>query len=119
MLAILAAEAWWREQWAAIVLAEQHPWITPWFPAVFADGTPWHDGNPIFSALCPAEKRGIRVILDPENDGTVTCYRDWFAQGEPEAIRELVVVYGRDSRQEALTLVRAELPSIIERSHAR
>ena len=67
-------------------------WQTPWFAEQDAL---LRDGNPIFTALCFQQRRGLRVIQHPPTSpGTeFTWYLDWFAKDQPGilAIRELVV----------------------------
>jgi hypothetical protein len=72
---------------------EKALWQVPWLNTTFADGTPCRDGNPIFSAVCPARRLGVRVIQrEPAgNPRELNYWIDTFAQGEPEAIRELVI----------------------------
>ena len=52
------AERYWRELWDRLVgetgVAEQ--WSTPWL------GAPLRDGDPMFSAVAPALRRGVHVI---------------------------------------------------------
>ena len=59
----------------------------------YNDGTPFADGNPIFSAVAPDRRLGVRVIqVDPsEEPRELAVWTDTFAEGEPEAVKELVI----------------------------
>lgn len=89
------AEALWANEWAKLLDAtqEQEDWITPWVSTSFVDGTPYHDGNPIFSAICSVRRLAIRVIQhEPgEDPGELHFWTDIFAEGQPEAVKELVI----------------------------
>jgi hypothetical protein len=89
------AEALWRERWDELVrrVGQGQKWRTPWLTTTFADGTPFADGNPIFSAVAPDRRLGIRVIqVDPsEEPSELSVWTDTFAEGQPEAIKELVI----------------------------
>ncbi|MBI1830550.1 MAG: hypothetical protein HYR84_03755 [Planctomycetes bacterium] len=90
------AEELWKNEWHALVrsVGQEHLWQTPWLNTQFSNGTPFLDGNPIFSALCPGRRIGVRVIqVEPEGDNSdeFTTWTDTFASGDQEAIQELVI----------------------------
>jgi hypothetical protein len=89
------AEALWSEEWAKLlqVTQDEARWETPWVASTFANGTPRRDGSPIFSAVCPSRKLGIRVIQNEPSDdqGELHFWTNIWADGEPEAIKELVI----------------------------
>lgn len=86
------AEAFWARLWAEIPEADRrcHGWRAGWFQR-----QPMKDGNPIFTAVSEAERRGIRVIqceptcAEPEFD----YWLDTFGgdADEQDTIRELVI----------------------------
>jgi hypothetical protein len=89
------AEEFWRARWDELIRwsGQEGQWVTPWLTTTFADGTPFADGNPIFSAIAPQRRLGVRIIQvtpaeDPEE---LSFWTDTFAAGEPEAIKELVI----------------------------
>gem|GEM_PF-983828 len=88
-------EAYWQEKWMTLLRSTgvQEDWQSPWINNSFANGTPCRDGNPIFSAICPSRHLGIRVIqYEPsENPREIYVWTDIFAEGEPEAVKELVI----------------------------
>jgi hypothetical protein len=106
------AEAIWRERWNAVLreLGQQDQWQTPWINTIANDGTPFRDGNPIFSAVCSARHLGVRVIqVEPEGDSSeFTSWIDTFAEGDPDAIKELVIdcVLSEATLREAETLIK-------------
>ena len=74
--------------------------------AAFADGTPFPDGNPIFSAVCPSRRLGVRVIqigLDAESG--LETWTDTFGEDE---VRELVITcpLTEQNLDEAIQLMR-------------
>ena len=85
----------WNRQWdqVAVRANEGELWSIAWVDNAFANGTPCRDGNPIFSAVCRARRRAIRVIqLDPSLDqNQFSFWSDTFAKGEPEELEELVI----------------------------
>src|SRR5438105_15742731 len=89
------AETLWRERWDELVrrVGQERQWVTPWLTTTFANGTPFADGNPIFSAVAPDRRLGVRVIqVEPsEEPRELSYWTDTFAEGEPEAIKELVI----------------------------
>jgi hypothetical protein len=81
----------WKAVWAeAQLLAKpEHPWIAPWME------NREHDGNPIFTAVCRSQRRGVHIIHEPcpdveesDLDWWVDCFGD---KNDPEAIRSLVI----------------------------
>jgi hypothetical protein len=89
------AQAHWKQGWQDLVrkLRLEKSWTSPWLNTTFADGTPFRDGNPIFTAVCTSRHLGIRVIqLEPlANSPELEFWTDTFAEGGPQAIRELVI----------------------------
>jgi hypothetical protein len=89
------AETIWRERWESLLkdLDEQEGWKAPWVNTSSNDGTPFRDGNPIFSAISPSRRLGVRVIqVEPGDDpNELNAWTDVFGEGEPDAINELVV----------------------------
>jgi hypothetical protein len=89
------AEALWCKHWDDLVhrLGQAWLWKTPWFNKAFANGTPCRDGNPIFSAVSPLQRLGVRIIqIEPaDNPRELYVWTDTFAKGSPEAIDELVI----------------------------
>jgi hypothetical protein len=89
------AEALWRARWDELVrrVGQERQWVTPWLTTTFADGTLIVAGNPIFSAVAPERRLGVRVIqVEPaEEPCELSFWTDTFAEGEPEAIKELVI----------------------------
>jgi hypothetical protein len=89
------AETLWRERWDELVrrVGQERQWVTPWLTTTFANGTPFADGNPIFSAIAPNRRLGVRVIqVEPsEEPRELSFWTDTFAEGQPEAIKELVI----------------------------
>lgn len=90
------AKDWYLSRWLRLqseVSDAKAYWTTPWFAVP-------HDGNPIFTAICQFEKRGLRIIEytshpnsdNSEQTGIGLCwYFDYFANGSLEEIHELVV----------------------------
>jgi len=93
----VAAERLWQSRWSDLLryTPEGHSWKSPWLATAFADGTPMRDGNPIFSAVSPNERLGVRVIqLEPaSNDRGFSFWVDKFAKDQPEELSELVITY--------------------------
>jgi hypothetical protein len=85
----------WRTRWNDLMreTEEGHRWETPWLNTTFADGSPMYDGNPIFSAVCPSRRLGIRVIqLEPLADPVeFSFWTDVFAQEDEDETKELVI----------------------------
>jgi len=53
----------------SVSVCQEDTWVYPWLNTIAVDGTPLRDGDPIFSAWCPAQKRAIRVVLHESWDG--------------------------------------------------
>jgi hypothetical protein len=89
------AEELWLKTWNALVeeVGQAPLWQSPFLATSFADGTPCRDGNPIFSAVDPARRIGVRIIqFEPTGDEEeLVSWLDTFAEGEPEEVRELVI----------------------------
>lgn len=89
------AETLWRERWSDLLrrLGQEWLWQSPWLSTSFADGSPSQDGNPIFSAVSPRLRRGVRVIQIEPSDKPRELYAwtDTFGEGEREPIKELVL----------------------------
>ncbi len=88
------SEQYWRTLWSEVVseVGGGNKWQTPWM----GTGAPHiKDGNPIFSAISPVLRRGVRVIqLEPYGSGL--DFQFWFEDTEPnpldsENVRELVI----------------------------
>ena len=85
------AESVWRDRWMALLgdLDQLPLWETPWLNTTFANGVPFRDGNPIFSAICPSRRLGIRVIqVEAGTDTELQTWTDDFGQ---RPVKELVV----------------------------
>lgn len=56
-------------------------WKTPWLNTRFANGDLVCDGNPIYSAICDAESKAIRIVQkDPDQSETFESWveaTDW------------------------------------------
>jgi hypothetical protein len=91
------AESVWRDAWKNIMreTGQESLWKSPWMNTVFNDGTPFRDGNPIFTAVCPTRQLGVRVVQVHPEDGygfdEISAWTDTFGEGEPDAIKELVI----------------------------
>ncbi len=89
------AESLWRKHWNDLVrhAGQESLWQTPWLSTGFANGTPCRDGNPIFSAVSPSRRLGVRVIqVEPSDYPRVfEVWTDTFARDELEAVKELVI----------------------------
>ena len=89
------AEEFWLKNWEELVqdVGQADRWKAPHYTTTFVDGTPCRDGDPIFSAVDLARRLGVRVIqFEPTGDsGEIVSWQDTFAEGEPEAIRDLVI----------------------------
>ena len=89
------AEALWQTRWQELIrsVGQEGLWKSPWINTTFANGTPCRDGNPIFSAVCHSRRLGLRVIQQEAsgNPRELDFWTDTFAEGEPEAVNELVI----------------------------
>ena len=88
------SERYWERLWTEVVseAGGWYTWLTPWM----GTGAPHiKDGNPIFSAISPDLRRGVRIIqLEPYEPGL--DFQVWFENTEddpldPENIQELVI----------------------------
>jgi hypothetical protein len=84
------AQRYWSDLWDQLVaetgLREQ--WRAPWL------GAPLRDGDPIFSALAPALRRGVHIIQHgPTSEGLeLEAWVDRFGEeGKDEVIEQLVI----------------------------
>ncbi len=106
-----SAQARWRQLWERLVVTEKREaeWQVPWFVPEFVNGTPMRDGNPIFSAVSPTLRRGVRIIQhEPTTDQLELDYwLDTF--GSDETISELVIscALSDQAEQRASNLIRA------------
>lgn len=106
-----SAQARWSELWDKLVAAQRPTteWKSPWFASTFADGTPMSDGNPIFSAVSPVLKRGIRIVQhEPTTNQLELEYWLDTAGDEAERIQELVIscALSREAEQRVEELLR-------------
>jgi hypothetical protein len=89
------AQAFWLRNWEELIreLGQAHLWKAPHYTTTFVDGIPCQDGNPIFSAVDPTRRLGVRIIqFEPTSEeGELVSWVDTFAKGEPEEIKELVI----------------------------
>jgi hypothetical protein len=85
----------WRGRWQQLITwaGQQQAWKDPWINNTFANGTPCLDANPIFSAVCPTRRLGVRVIQqEPADDPReLSFWTDTFGADDPLAIKELVI----------------------------
>lgn len=85
----------WLELWNGTDAAARRRdhWTTPWLSTTEEDGL--GDGNPIFSAWSPKQRRGIRVIQHvPTRDiAELAWWLDTFAGPirNPDCVEELVI----------------------------
>lgn len=88
------SERYWARLWTEVVseAGGWHTWLTPWV----STGAPHiKDGNPIFSAISPDLRRGVRIIqLEPHEPGL--DFQIWFENTEddplhPANIQEMVI----------------------------
>ena len=85
-------ERYWIELWEKIDPNVRDRWAQPWFQPLPPSIS---EGNPIFSAVSPCMRRGIRVIQSaPAEKGLeFVAYPDTFGGSvyEPNTIHELVI----------------------------
>jgi len=88
------SEKYWGAIWGKVVRATgvRDVWSTPWV----GTGSPLiKDGNPIFSAIAPIMRRGVRIVqLAPVEPGLdFQIWLDTFGDDprDPESINELVI----------------------------
>ena len=88
------SEEYWNNVWQDVVGASGvfDDWQTPWLGT---GSTTIKDGNPIFSAISPTLRRGIRIVqqepLDPGLDFQVWLDTFGGRAADPESINELVI----------------------------
>ncbi len=88
------AEAFWLDLWEKIDAdsRDRNGWRTPWFEPLPPSIS---EGNPIFSAISPSLRRGIRILqYEPSEKGVeFFAYPDTFGgtSFDPSAIQELVI----------------------------
>jgi hypothetical protein len=104
------AERYWRELWDQLVgdLGVTEQWRTPWL------GAPLRDGDPMFSAVSPALRRGVHVIQhEPTSEALeLEAWVDRFGEeGKDDVIEQLVISCALS--EEAATRVRHLLQSWI------
>src|SRR6266851_4103413 len=106
-----SAQARWRQLWDKLIATEklEAEWKVPWFASEFVHGTPMRDGNPIFSAVSPTLRRGVRILQhEPTTDQLELDYwLDTFGSDEP--IYELVIscALSDQAEQRAADLIRS------------
>jgi hypothetical protein len=106
-----SAQGRWGQLWEKLVATEKldADWKVPWFARQFVNGAPMRDGNPIFSAVSPTLRRGVRIIQhEPTTDQLELDYwLDTFGSDEP--ISELVIscALSDQAEQQAADLIRA------------
>ena len=106
------AESIWQHRWESLIhqLGQSAIWQSPWINTKANDGTLLRDGNPIFSAVSPSRRLGVRVIqMEPADDPCEwSAWTDTFAKGDPEEIKELVIdcVLSDESLRQAFDLMR-------------
>jgi hypothetical protein len=88
---------YWRKLCAGILESKgvDGKW-EPWLNGKYADGTLHQDGNPIYSLVCPNERKGLRIIQVEPSDSRVefSAWIDTFAGDTPDDvayIEELVI----------------------------
>jgi hypothetical protein len=90
----VASERYWIDLWQQIDMdaKDRNEWRQPWFQPLPPSIS---EGNPIFSAVSPRLKRGIRIIQsEPSETGLeFVAYPDTFGGpvSDPDAIHELVI----------------------------
>jgi hypothetical protein len=82
------AESIWRARWESLLrdVGQETLWRTPWLNTHYRDGTAFHDGNPIFSAVSPSRKLGVRILQPDQATDSITfrAWTDTFAKGDAE-----------------------------------
>src|SRR5438093_10653472 len=88
-----SAQARSSDLWDRLIATEkpEAEWKVPWFLPEFINRMPMRDGNPIFSAVSPTLRRGLRILQhEPTNDQLELDYwLDTFDSDQP--ISELVI----------------------------
>jgi len=87
----------WEDLWRKIDVRARTrgAWRSPWLSTKAVDGTDFADGNPIFSAYSPDQKKAIRVIQFPPTTDRLQLdyWLDSFGGevGGPQTTTELVI----------------------------
>jgi hypothetical protein len=85
-------EQFWINLWEGIDATVRNGWQTPWFEPLPPSIS---EGNPIFSAVAPSQRRGIRILQsEPMEKGLeFVAYADTFGGSifDPNSIHELVI----------------------------
>jgi len=103
------ATDYWVELWERVDPLRRlvDGWRYPWLSTSFGDGSLDMDGNPIFSAVSPSLRRGIRIIQHaPTSDGIeFDFWHDTFGgrRSDPQAIWELVIACALSDEAGALS----------------
>ena len=87
----LQATQFWRDLWDSLQPHSMADWQTPWFTTP-AEGL--QDGNPIFTAVSPSTRRGLRIIQfdRTEEQPPLRFWTNWFGgRAQPDAVEELVI----------------------------
>jgi hypothetical protein len=101
------AEKYWIDRWHQIegTTRSRFGWQQPWFHPLPPNIS---QGNPIFSAVSPQLKRGIRVIQHEPTSASleIQAWPDTFGGSvtDPESIRELVIACALSDVSAALAL---------------
>ncbi len=65
-----AARLWTESLDRVFLKNEKHElWRTPWLITRFANGEMTFDGNPIYSAICDAESKAVRIVQEDSEGG--------------------------------------------------
>lgn len=110
-----SAETYWRELWLDL---RHDGWVQPWM-----DNGAFLDGNPIFTAFNPLQRKGIRIVQRAPQEGAndLVYWLDTFGGDvtEPESIRELVIdcVLSRRTAEAARHLMRQWIDGEVSVSH--
>lgn len=89
--AYAVAQRHWETLWTKVLKtnAAAEAWQSPWMT------NPLPDGNPMFTAVCPSLRRGVRIIQEAPgalDDTDLDWWLDDFGDStEPETIHELVI----------------------------
>jgi hypothetical protein len=89
--AYASAQRHWETVWTNVLSTTDQAaaWQSPWMR------NPFPDGNPIFTAVSPSLRRGVRIIqeeLGRADDTDLDWWLDYFGEkDDPDAIHELVI----------------------------
>ncbi|MBA4155819.1 hypothetical protein [Flavobacterium sp.] len=86
-----AAKIYWQTAFDKISKQVSDPW-DEWFNNYYLNGQPIQNGNPILSKICKKNKRGLRVIQIPYEEGEVemTAFIDCY-EADLGSIHQLVI----------------------------